>query len=558
MKLSKKLMMFLVLALAMSLFLAACSGGGNETSNEPEEKEEPPATEEPANNEPQQGGDLIIGSTGSPTMFNPLYSQDASSSDIEDMIFDSLVGSDLEFNPVTENGLAESVDMSDDGLTFTVKITENAKFHDGTPLTADDVVFTYSIPLSEEYTGPRGNYFESLESVEKQDDYTVVFKLNKKDAQFPVVGLGFGILPKHILGEVPIAELGEHEFNTKNPIGSGPFKFVEWKDGEYIKVEANEDYWDGRPYLDTVTYKLVPDANAMLAQIQNGDVHYYAGLAQQDVPTVEAFADQAGIRLESGMALSYTFFAGNERLEFFKDKKVRQALTHAIDRESIVENVMNGLGEVAHVPESPLSWAYNPDVPKFEYDVEKAKQMLDEAGWVVGSDGIREKDGQTFSFSVVTNQGNKIREDIVVILQQQLKEVGIEVKPEIVEFSALIAKIEPGVWDFDAIVLGWSLGTDPDPSGIFHSKWIETGNNFIAYSNPELDELMDAQLQELDREKRAEMIGEIQAGLAEDQPYTFLYYPEEFRVLPANLEGYEFHAKNQLYNINKWWLKQAE
>src|SRR5690606_15822457 len=114
----------------------------------------------------------------------------------------------------------ESVDMSDDGLTFTVKIRENAKFLDGTPLTADDVVFTYSIPLSEESTGPRGNYFESLESVEKQDDYTVVFKLNKKDAQCPVVGLGFGILPKHILGEVPIAELGEHEFNTKNPIGS--------------------------------------------------------------------------------------------------------------------------------------------------------------------------------------------------------------------------------------------------------------------------------------------------------------------------------------------------
>lgn len=552
----KKQAWLLTLMFALVLFLAACGG---KTATEPEkeaEKEETPDTEEPASNEPQYGGDLIVGSTGSPTMFNGLYSSDASSSDIEGMIFDSLVGSDLEFNPSTENGLAESVEAAEDGLTYTVKIVENAKFHDGEPLTADDVVFTYNIPLSDDYDGVRKSYFEAVESVEKVDDYTIKFNMSKVDTQFPVVGLGFGILPEHILGDVPIADLGEHDFNFRNPIGSGPFKFEEWKDGEYVKVVANDDYWDGRPYLDSVTYKLVPDANAMLAQLQAGDIHYWAGVPQPDVPTVESFADATGIRLESGLALSYTFLGFNQRDDKFQDKAVRQAITHAIDREAIVANVMNGLGEVAHVPESPLSWAYNPDVPKFEYDVEKAKQMLADAGWTPGADGILEKDGKKFSFEVKTNQGNKVREDIVVILQQQLKEVGIEVKPQIVEFSSLIADIDPGVWNFEAIVLGWSLGTDPDPSGIFHTKEIEAGLNFTGYSNPELDVLMDAQLQELDREKRKQMIGEVQVGLAEDQAYTFLYYPEEFRALPANLEGYEFHAKNQMYKINKWWLKQ--
>jgi peptide/nickel transport system substrate-binding protein len=122
----------------------------------------------------------------------------------------------------------------------------------------------------------------------------------------------------------------------------------------------------------------------------------------------------------------------------------------------------------------------------------------------------------------------------------------------------LIADIDPGVWNFEAIVLGWSLGTDPDPSGIFHSNEIEKGLNFTGYSNPELDKLMEESLQELDKEKRKEMIGKVQEGLAEDQAYTFLYYPEEFRALPKNLEGYEFHAKNQLYNINKWWLKEQQ
>ncbi|QED47230.1 peptide-binding protein [Cytobacillus dafuensis] len=544
------------LMLVLSMFLAACSGGGKtNTTESPKDGTKGTEKEEVKNEGPVQGGDLVIGSTGAPTMFNSLFSNDASSSDIEDMIFSSLMGSDLEFNPVTEGGLAETFEASEDGKEFTIKIVENAKFHDGEPLDADDVVFTYNIPLSPDYDGVRKSYFENIEKVEKIDQYTVKFTLKQVDVQFPVVSLGFGILPEHILKDVPIAEMGEHEFNTKNPIGSGPFKFSEWKDGEYVKVVANDDYFDGRPYLDSVTYKLVPDANAILAQLQAGDIDYYPGIAQPDVPTVEGFADAAGLRLESGLALSYTYLAFNQRDDKFKDKKVRQAITHAIDRKAIVENVMAGLGEVAHVPESPLSWAYNPDVPKFEYDVEKAKKMLEEAGWKPGADGILEKDGKKFSVEVKTNQGNKVREDIVVILQQQLKEVGIEIKPQIVEFSSLIADIDPGVWNFEAIVLGWSLGVDPDPSGIFHTKEIEKGLNFTGYSNPEIDVLMDEQLKELDKNKRKEMIGKIQALLAEDQPYTFLYYPKEFRALPKNLEGYEFHPKDQMYNIEKWWLK---
>ncbi len=546
------------LMLVLSMFLAACTGGKTSTQTEEETpKEETPKTEEPSSDEPQIGGDLIVGSTGSPTMFNSLYSSDASSSDIEDMIFNKLMGSDLEFNTVKEGGLAETYEASEDGLTFTIKIVEDAKFHDGEPLDADDVVFTYNIPLSPDYDGVRKSTFENVEKVEKIDQYTVKITLKQVDVQFPAVALSsYGILPEHILGDVPIAELGEHEFNTKNPIGSGPFKFSEWKDGEYVKVVANEDYWDGRPYLDSVTYKLVPDANAILAQLQAGDIDYYAGIPQSEVDTVKGFADSVDLRLESGLALAYTFLGFNQRDDKFKDKSVRQAITHAIDREAIVEHVMNGLGQVAHVPESPLSWAYNPDVPKFGHDVEKAKQMLADAGWTLGADGILEKDGKKFSVEVKTNQGNKIREDIVVIIQQQLKEVGIEIKPQIVEFSSLIADIDPGVWNFEGIVLGWSLGTDPDPSGIFHTKEIAEGLNFTGYSNPEIDKLMDAQLQELDKEKRKQMIGEIQALLAEDQPYTFLYYPEEFRAMPKNLEGYGFHAKNQLHHIYKWWLKQ--
>jgi peptide/nickel transport system substrate-binding protein len=546
--------LLLSLMLVLSLFLGACSGNKAGTEEGKPKEDKPPAE----NKEPVDGGDLVIGMSGSPTLFNPLYSNDTASGEIEDMVYESLLGSSKEdFSPTTD-ALAESVEESEDGLTYTVKLKEGIKFHDGEPLTADDVVFTYSIPLSDDYDGPRKSNFEALDRVEKVDDLTVKFHMKRVDAQFQTVGMGYGILPEHILKDVPIKDLGEHEFNTKKPVGSGPFKFVEWKDGEYVKLEAFEDYYQGKPHLDSITFKIIPDANALLTQLQNRDIDFWSGVPPSDIETVKSFQDEAGIKIEEGLALSYTYFAGNLRNDLFKDKKVRQAITHAIDREQIVNEILEGHGEVAHVPESPLSWAYNPDVPKFEYDPEKAKKLLAEAGWKPGKDGILEKDGKRFSFEVKTNQGNKAREDIVVLLQEQLKEVGIEAKPKVVEWSSLIADIDPGVWNFDAIVLGWALATDPDPSGIFHTKEIEQGLNSIAYSNPELDKLMDQQLQEKDKEKRKKMIGEIQAKLAEDQPYTFLYYPIEFRAMPAELQGYEFHPRLPYYKPHQWWLDKQD
>ncbi|MCA1031059.1 ABC transporter substrate-binding protein [Bacillus timonensis] len=545
--------LLLCLTFVMSLFLSACSGGDDKTNGKTDgEKKDDENKQEEQNNDPVVGGDIIVGSIGAPTLFNPLYSTDAPSSDIEGFIYNGLVSGDTEFNPV--NDLATDVQMSEDGLTFTVKLREDVKFHDGDAFDADDVVFTYSIPLSEDYAGERKSSFEMIESVTKLDQYTVEFKLNKVDATFASTGLSFGILPSHILKDVPIADLGEHEFNTKSPVGTGPFKFQEWKDGEYVKVVANEDYYEGRPYLNSITYKIVPDQNALIAQLQAGDVHF-TEVPGTDIETVKEFP---GLKVESGLSLSYTYLGYNEKLEMFQDKKVRQALTHAIDRNGIVDAVMNGDGEVAHVPESPLSWAYNDDVPVFDYDPEKAKAMLKEAGWEdTDGDGFLDKDGKKFAFTIKTNQGNKIREDIVVVLQQQFKEVGIEATPEIVEWSAFIEQITAPNWNYEALVLGWSLSTFPDLYDIFHSSQMEAGFNFVHWSNAEADKLMEDARQLLDRDEYKKAYGQIYKLIAEEQPYTFLYYPNAHRVMPENLQGYEFHAKSEFYNVHKWWFKPA-
>ncbi|MDE3838215.1 peptide-binding protein [Bacillus methanolicus] len=538
--------MLLCLTFVFSLFLSACS------SKETSEHEENDNTGKEKTVEPQKGGDLIVGSTGSPTLFNSLYSTDTASGEIEDLIYNGLVKADTKFN--VQYDLAEDIQESEDGLTYTVKIKKGVKFHDGEELTADDVVFTYSIPLSPDYAGERGSNFEMIESIKKVDDYTVEFKLKRKDATFVPTTLEYDILPEHILQDVPIGELGEHEFNTKKPIGTGPFKFVEWKDGEYVKVEAFDDYFEGRPYLDSITYKIVPDANALIAQIQAGDIDYYAAVPGSDLETVKAID---GVKVVSDLALSYTFLGYNEKNPLFKDKKVRQAITHAIDREAIVESVMNGEGKVAHVPESPLSWAYSDDVPKFDYDPEKSKKLLEEAGWKdTDGDGILDKDGKKFSFTVKTNQGNKVREDIVVVLQQQLKEVGIEAKPEIVEWSAFIDQISAPNWKYDALVLGWALSTFPDQYDVFHSSQREQGLNLVWWSNKEADKLMEDARQILDKEEYKKAYSEIYKIIAEEQPYTFLYYPKEHRAMPENLQGFEFHARNPFWNVHKWWLKQ--
>lgn len=556
-KLRKSLWLFLVLTLVMSLFLAACSGGekaGTDTEKEETPKEETPK-EEPKNTDPVTGGDLVIGSAGSPTLFNPYFSTDTASSDIEGLIYNALVKTNK--NLETELDLAEKIDVSDDGLVYTVKLREGVKWHDGEEMNADDLVFAYSMMKNPDVVSERKSNFESLEKIEKIDDYTVKFTLNKVDVTFYPTTLGsYGPLPEHILGDVDPATLHENEFNTKNPIGTGPFKFVEWKDGEYVKVEANEDYFEGRPYLDTITTKYVADANALIAALQAGEIDMYNAFPGTEIDTVKAID---GVKIEEDLALSYTFLAFNQQDERFQDKKVRQAFTHAVNKEAIVESIMNGAGQPAEAPDSPLMWTYNDEVPKFEYDLEKAKALLEEAGWKdTNGNGIVDKDGKEMSFSIKTNQGNKVREDIAVVLQQQFKEIGVEAKPEIVEWSAFIEAISAPNWDYEAMILGWSLSTFPDQYDIFHSSQAAEGLNFVWYKNEEADKLMEEARQTTDRDRYVEIHKDLYQILVEDQAYTFLYYPIEYRAMPEELQGYEFHSKNQLFNAHKWWLQTAE
>lgn len=551
MKIKNRLFILVTLLISVAFIFAACGGGDDLEDAMEDEKEEAEETseEEEATGEAAEGGTVTIGTLSDPVLLLPTHSSDTASGDIEDIIFNQLVRIDEDI--VIQPELAKDWEISEDGLTYTFEIHEGVTFHDGEPLTADDVAFTFNVFIDEDYTGPRAGYFRALEEVEALDDTTVEFRLSEVDARF-LANLGFGIMPEHILGDVAAEDFEEHDF-TSNPIGSGPFKFEEWVDGQYVQLEANEDYWEGAPKLDRITISVVGDQNAMMAQLEAGDIDI-ATVPATDFETANGWDEEGLISLRSTLGYQYNYMGFNTRLDMFADVETRQAITHAIDRQTLIDEIGQGQGEVAHGPVSPLSWAYPDEMPEFPYDIDRAKELLAEAGWEEGADGILERDGEKLEFTIKTNSGNQIREDIAVILQSMLNEIGADVSVEFIEWGAFLDQVYPPNWDFDVIILGWALGTDPDPRAIWHSEEIEQGQNYTGYSDPEVDKLIDENVKIVDQDERAEALGEIFSRIAEAQPYTFLYYPNDLVAVPTNLEGFIHHPRLSFYKPHEWYF----
>lgn len=537
----------LALLFGLALFLMAC----NPDPDAGESSSSSGGSEGEGNGDSKDGGDLIVGGLGGPTSFNSLYSTSSTDGAIQDFIFNGLIY--LDENSEPQPDLATEWDVSDDGLIYTFKLRDDVTFHDGEPFTADDVVFTYSLPVHEDYNGPRGSSFETIDEIIAVDDHTVEIHLSDETPDIFARMVTYHILPEHILGDIPVEDVGKDDFNTATPIGTGPFTFDEWKQGQYVRVEANEDYFGDRPHIDSITYKIVPDKNSLMSQFSAGDLDQLS-LSTEDIPSGQALVEEGKANLESTQSASYTFMLYNLEHPALKEKEVRQALAYGLDRDSIIDNVLDGNGKVMHHPGIDFLWAFNEDVPKYDRDIEKAKQLLEDAGWKVGSDGIREKDGERLSFSIISNQGNKVREKIMLIAKQQWEEeLGVETSTEIIESSAYSDKVHRH--EFDVAMRGWSISLDPGFTSYMHTRMIEDGANYGHYSNPELDALMDESDHEPDRDKRKELIEEQQEIVAEDQPYLFLYTADKYMLYNPKLQDVTIHPKDDFYLIHEWWFE---
>ena len=385
------------------------------------------------------------------------------------------VNSDLEIEP----DLAESYTISKNGLIYTIKLKPSIFFHDGHPLDAEDVVFTFQTILNPKTnTVRRSNYQINGKNIrfESIDSLTVKISLPEPFSPF-LTNLTMGILPKHLLEN---EDINTSDFN-RNPIGTGPFKFVDWRPSQYVKLERNDQYFYKKAKVPGILMKIIPDKNTARISLQKGEIDIEGGVQAKDVKLLEK---ETHLNLYDYYSLGYTYIGLNLTKEPFNNRQFRLALSHAINRESIVKSVLRGYGKPSILPSSEELWAY-PDntraINVYGYNPEKSKQLLMEMGYTFNeSSGYFEKDGQILSFTLMTNKGNKYREKTAQIVQRFLENVGIKVSIQLMEWSAFI-KVMNDTTAFDAIIIGWGLGIDPDGYSIWHSSQFPTGFNYIGY-----------------------------------------------------------------------------
>ncbi len=505
---------------------------------------------------PTVGGSITYGMTGDPVIFNPILSTDTPSGFINERVYSGLVRSNENLEMIGD--LAESWEFSDDGLVWTFKLREDVKFHDGEPLTSADVKYTYDAIKHPDYTGVRATNFKSVEKIEAPDDYTVVFHLNEPFAPL-LTYLSYGILPKHIFEQTSIKDMKTNEA-CMEPIGTGPYKYAEWQKGQHIILEANEDYYGEGPFIEQVIVKFYQDEQVMLAALEKGDIDYMGSIPVDDIDRVK---EEYGDRLEfvEVPANGYTYMGLKQTHPILSDIKVRKALMYGLNRQGIVDDLLQGYGTLMNANIAPVSWAYaEGELEEYAYNPDKAKDLLEEAGWVEGADGIREKDGEKLSFSVLTSSGSKVNESVLMIAQEDWQKIGVEIEPEFIEWSVLCEQYLD-VAEFEAYVLAWSLGLDPDFYIFFHSdaavdeKGQLVGFNDVEYKNERVDELLEEGRKEMDPDKRKEIYWEAQKIINDELPYVFLFSRNYVSAMDKKVKGVVWSTLGPMFP-EKWYIEE--
>lgn len=512
-----------------------------------------------AQGEPKKGGQVIVGLSQEPTIFNPLKSTLEVDRGAQFALFDSLWRIDpdavLVPNLATEIPTVENGGISEDGLTYTFKLRDDAKWHDGEPFTAADVVFSHNTIMNPDFIPGTRVGHDQVAEISAPDDNTVTMTLKEAYAPFLTVWADTYIVPEHILKDVE--DLNTAEFNSTAPVGTGPFTWVERVPGDHITMQANPNYHGPGPYLDTLIMKYVPDLTVLYTQFKTGEVDV-TGIQGITADNVQEARTLEGKVIHEDPTGFVEFIYMNFGKPVFQDKAVREALYAAMDKDNIINTVYYGLHSPTESYLSSRSWAFNPDLEKQVFDVEKAKQILDEAGWAPGADGIREKDGVKLSFTNSTTAGNKVREQAQQYLQQTWKEAGVDM-----QINNMPAAVIWGDYynqsQYDSVMIGLIHPPDPDGTSRFGSDYIPAqgggGQNTMQYKNPDLDKLWEEGVKEIDQEKRKEIYLEAQQILRDDLAYLPIFQYVMPEGTKAGLENYKQNAfvVSNNWNVFEWY-----
>lgn len=498
------------------------------------------------------GDSLVTSSIGEPINLIPFFASDSASADVSSLIFNGLVKYDKNFKLTGD--LAESWDVLEGGLKIIFHLKKNVFWQDGMPLTAEDVDFTYQKLTDPNIPSPYGGDFEKVKSLQAIDRYTV--EVDYKEPFSPgLSSWGIGIVPKHLLEK---EDLLKTDFSRK-PVGTGPYILKRWKSGEKIELSANPHYFEGRPFIDRYIYRIIPDQSTTFLELEteNLDLNALTPLQYQRQTNNQFFKTKySKFRYPSS---GYVYMGYNLENPLFADKKIRKAIGMAINKKEIVDVALLGLGRVATGPFLPGTWAYDPNVKESRFDPVAARRMLAEAGWKdTDDDGVLDKDGKKFEFTVLTNQGNDQRRMACEMMQKRLKDVGIVMKIQTVEWSTFLREFIDKK-RFEAVVLAWQLPRDPDCFDIFHSSKTAPGNfNFVSYRNKEVDQLLETGRRLFKEEERAPVYHRIHEILNEEEPYTFLYVPDALPIVHKRFKGIEPAPAGIGYNFIKWFVPKDE
>lgn len=502
--------------------------------------------------EPACGDTFIQGMGGEPTNLIPPLASDSPSHQVAGLVYNGLVKYDKDLNIVGD--LAESFEISRNGLIITFHLRKNVKWHDGLPCTAEDALFTYKTMIDPKTPTAYGEDFKQVLKAEILDRYT--FRVTYAKPFAPALeSWGMPVLPKHLLEGKDIVTSPL----SRRPVGTGPYVFKEWKAGEKIVLTYNPDYFEGRPRIDRVIYRIIPDSATMFMELKAGGIDSMGLSALQYARQTKYAKFEENFRKFSYPDFSYTYLGFNLLDEKFRDKRVRQALSYAINRKELIQGALLGLGQEATGPYKPGTWAYNPNTGRYPYDPAKAGQLLKEAGWSdTNGDGILDKNGIPFQFTLMTNQGNETRARTAEVIQRRLKEVGIDVKIRIIEWAAFIKEFIDKK-SFEATLLGWTVPQDPNIYDIWHSSKTKAGElNFISFKNDEVDSLLEEGRSTFDTDERRKAYWRIQEILADEQPYLFLYVPAALPVVQARFRGIEPAPAGISHNFIKWYVPKQE
>jgi peptide/nickel transport system substrate-binding protein len=534
----------LVAAVSAFALLSGCGGGKTEGQGK--------ATETTVSGPPEYGDAIVEGSIGDVSGFLSAVTTDASSHEAAGYVFNGLVRYDKDLK--LEGELAESWEISPDGKKITFRLRKGVKWHDGAPFTSDDAMFTYRRMIDPKTPTAYGEDFKQVLRASAPDPHTFVVEYGRPFAP-ALASWGMHVLPKHLLEKYP--DISKSPLNKK-PVGTGPFRFVEWKTGEKTVFDASPDHFEGKPYIARVITRVIPDQATMFLELKSGGVDIMTLTPPQYTRQTETDEFRKSFNKFKYTASAYTYLGFRLSHPFFRDKRVRQAIAHAADKKALIDGVLLGLGQEATGPYKPGTWAHNPGVKKYPYDPEKAKALLAEAGWKEKDrDGVLKKDGNRFEFTVLTNAGNEARSKTAAILQQNLAGVGVKMEIRTVEWAAFINEFIDKR-KFDAVILGWNITPDPDQFDIWHSS--KTGPkelNHVGFANAEVDRLLDEGRSTFDLEKRKKAYFRIQEVLAEEQPYVFLYVPEALPVVHNRFRGIAPAPAGISYNFIKWHVPKA-